>query len=159
MGKRRRFTDQQDLAASPEELFQFFMVPTNLEKIMAATMDVKVRHTTHDPLQEGAVIDYTFKQFGAPIKWRSRIAECVPNEYFVDEQVEGPFKYWRHRHGLEPVPGGTRVTDDLTLELPFGPLGDLAYALVVKNQMQTAFKQRMRVMEQIFGPASGGAPK
>lgn len=38
---------------------------------------------------------------------------------FVDEQVRGPLRLWRHEHGFADAPGGgTTITDRVTYELP-----------------------------------------
>ena len=113
-------------------------------------MRVEVLHTTHNPLQAGAVIAYNFIQFGLPMRWTSRIVECVPNEYFIDEQVRGPFAYWRHKHILVPHGGGTRVIDDLQLAPPLGLLGRLAWPIVIKPILKRTFTQRKQTMERLF---------
>jgi ligand-binding SRPBCC domain-containing protein len=154
MAHRYRFTDDQWLPVAPEELFPFFMQPTNLSRIMGDAMQVTVLHTTHDPLEAGAVIRYRFRQNGLPLSWTSRIVECVPPLYFVDEQVEGPFRYWRHTHRLVAEKGGTRVVDDLELEVPLGWLGRLAWPLVVRPNLRRTFNQRKRAMEALFPAAS-----
>ncbi|MEA5153390.1 TIGR01777 family oxidoreductase [Raineyella sp.] len=47
---------------------------------------------------------------------------------FVDEQVSGPLRSWRHEHLFEDAEeGGTRITDRVTYELPAalaGPIGE-----------------------------------
>ena len=58
---------------------------------------------------------------GAPIgvRWLVRHVELVPNERFVDEQVRGPFKSWRHEHHFADGPDGSTVlTDTVTWNLP-----------------------------------------
>ena len=42
----------------------------------------------------------------------SRITAFDRPHRFVDEQVSGPFRSFRHEHTFERVPGGTRMTDD-----------------------------------------------
>lgn len=56
---------------------------------------------------------------GVGVPWRVRHLELVPGERFVDEQVSGPFKLWRHEHHFADGPGGsTVITDRITWELP-----------------------------------------
>src|SRR3954465_9169187 len=54
------------------------------------------------------------------VKWVARIIEHVPphpvvfgeEARFVDEQEEGPFRYWRHAHEFEAVDAKTtRIVD------------------------------------------------
>lgn len=54
---------------------------------------------------------------GAP--WRVRHTELVPGKRFVDEQISGPFRAWRHEHLFEDGPAGsTVITDRVTWSLP-----------------------------------------
>lgn len=53
------------------------------------------------------------------VTWVARHTELVPGERFVDEQVSGPFKSWRHEHLFADGPAGsTVITDRITWELP-----------------------------------------
>ena len=83
---------------------------------------------------------------GVPIgvRWVARHVELVPNERFVDEQVSGPFKLWRHEHKFADGPGGsTIITDRVTWELPVTLPGRLDQALV-EMQLDGLFAFRER---------------
>ncbi len=55
----------------------------------------------------------------------SRITELEAPHWFVDEQVRGPFRSFRHEHAF--VPGadgdGTIMIDHVVFEAPLGGLG------------------------------------
>ncbi len=58
---------------------------------------------------------------GGPIgiPWRVRHGGYADGERFVDEQVSGPFKHWRHEHIFSDGPdGSTLITDRLAWQLP-----------------------------------------
>lgn len=58
-------------------------------------------------------------QRGVGVRWLVEHTELVPGERFVDEQVHGPFKLWRHEHLFADGPAGsTVITDRITWELP-----------------------------------------
>ncbi|MDO5535135.1 MAG: hypothetical protein Q4F65_10850, partial [Propionibacteriaceae bacterium] len=83
---------------------------------------------------------------GAPlgVRWVVRHAELVPGERFVDEQVSGPFKTWRHEHDFADGPGGsTIITDRVTWELPVNLPGSIDQALV-EMQLDGLFAFRER---------------
>ena len=83
---------------------------------------------------------------GAPIgvRWLVRHVELVSNERFVDEQVRGPFKSWRHEHHFADGPGGsTIITDRVIWELPVTLPGRLDQALV-EMQLDGLFAFRER---------------
>ncbi len=78
------------------------------------------------------------------VRWVVRHVEFVPNERFVDEQVTGPFKSWRHEHEFADGPGGsTTITERVTWELPVGLPGGLDQALV-EMQLDGLFAFRER---------------
>lgn len=65
----------------------------------------------------------------------------VRPSYFVDEQVSGPFRYWRHAHTFESTRDGeggveaTLMKDVVEFAAPAGPLGVLAEVLVLRRYM------------------------
>jgi ligand-binding SRPBCC domain-containing protein len=86
-----------------------------------------------------------------PLTWVSEITEVVDGKYFVDEQRKGPFASWRHEHRFAPIPGGTEMHDQVTYEVPFGPLGSLAHALFVRRQLVSIFDFREIKITELFG--------
>jgi ligand-binding SRPBCC domain-containing protein len=53
----------------------------------------------------------------------SQITELDEPNRFVDEQLGGPFKTFRHEHMFRAVPDGTEMLDGITFQSPLGPLG------------------------------------
>lgn len=71
---------------------------------------------------------------------------------FVDEQVSGPFAYWRHSHEFESEDGKTtRCLDRITYKVPYGPLGWVGNWLVVRPKLKQMFAHRHRVLRVVFG--------
>jgi ligand-binding SRPBCC domain-containing protein len=57
------------------------------------------------------------------IEWEALHETYEPSTCFVESQVCGPFKFWRHRHLILPAAaGGARLRDELEYELPGGIL-------------------------------------
>ncbi|WP_040158702.1 TIGR01777 family oxidoreductase [Nigerium massiliense] len=53
------------------------------------------------------------------VGWTLRHFGLVPGERFIDEQLKGPFRSWRHEHLFADAPGGgTTITDRVTWEFP-----------------------------------------
>lgn len=46
--------------------------------------------------------------------------------FFVDEQVRGAFKDFKHTHEFVPAKGGTRMIDTFVYTSPLGILGKIA---------------------------------
>ena len=78
------------------------------------------------------------------VDWHVRHVEFERGVRFVDEQVSGPFRSWRHEHEFADGPGGsTVITDRVTWELPVGLPGRLE-ARLVEMQLDGLFAFRER---------------
>jgi ligand-binding SRPBCC domain-containing protein len=97
------------------------------------------------------------------LTWLARITEFAWNSHFCDEQLKGPFRSWKHRHGIiaETREGvnGTRIADEVEYSLPGGPLGSLADALFVRRQMEATFAYRLKQVEEILPVAARQATR
>jgi ligand-binding SRPBCC domain-containing protein len=77
---------------------------------------------------------------------------------FVDVQLDGPYRLWRHLHEFSDLDGGTLVRDRVEYELPFGPLGALAHALLVRRRLEAIFDHRARVIAELLAPPAPERP-
>ena len=74
------------------------------------------------------------------VPWVVRHVELVDGERFVDEQVSGPLRLWRHEHLFSDAPGGgTTLVDRVTWEPPIG----LAHGLI-ERRLERLFDFRER---------------
>ena len=70
-------------------------------------------------MYQGRIIDYTIRQFGWRLRWRSMISHYKAPEYFVDEQLKGPYSFWYHDHRfIENEDGSTTMIDKVHYALP-----------------------------------------
>jgi ligand-binding SRPBCC domain-containing protein len=87
----------------------------------------------------------------------ARIVDFDWNSHFVDEQVRGPFRRFRHRHGVggEVRQGveGTMVMDVIEYESPAGAVGWLANGLIGR-QFEEAFAYRQKRLPEILAAAA-----
>jgi ligand-binding SRPBCC domain-containing protein len=67
--------------------------------------------------------------------------------------VQGPFEFFRHRHGIRPEIQqgrvGTQLTDEVEFSLPLGSLGHL-WDKAVHRQMKQMFKTRQERLPAIL---------
>jgi ligand-binding SRPBCC domain-containing protein len=159
---RPRLLERTQLVPAPRaEVFAFFADAHNLEAI---TPDfLRFRVITPGPIRmaPGALIEYRLSLYGLGFGWRTRIDAWEPSTRFVDVQLSGPYRSWRHTHRFEDAPGGgTRVSDRIEYELPFGALGSLAHALFVERALRRIFDHRQERIAARFGAAPGtpGSP-
>lgn len=71
------------------------------------------------------------------------------NRLFVDEQIQGPFAKWVHRHEFEESNGKTRLTDRVDYQLPGGSLINTMLGWIVKLGLKQMFNHRHRVTRQV----------
>lgn len=85
-----------------------------------------------------------------PIRWLALHTTFERNCLFVDEQIEGPFASWVHRHEFEAIDvQTTRLTDHVTFTLPGGPLVNALLGRVVALSLVPMFVHRHRVTRRM----------
>ncbi len=141
---------EQWLARPVKEVFEFFSDAYNLEALTPPLLQFQVLTPAPIVLQAGALIDYKLRIHGLPLRWRTRIDLWNPPYEFVDLQLRGPYKLWRHRHTFLEQRGGTTMIDHVDYELPFGPLGRLVHAVKVRRDVETIFDYRAKVIGDRF---------
>jgi ligand-binding SRPBCC domain-containing protein len=90
------------------------------------------------------------------IRWVARHTKYERNHLFIDEQIEGPFRSWVHRHEFDTSGKQTRLTDRVEYRLRGGPVVNAAFGWVVKAGLWRMFSHRHRVTRKIC--ESHGAP-
>ena len=144
---------QQWLQRPREAIFPFFADAFNLESITPPWLRFEVVSERPIEMRVGATIDYRLRIHGAPIRWRTRIAAWEPPYRFVDEQIRGPYRLWRHEH-LFTAQGDRTLAVDRVDYAPIG--GALTHALFVKRDVRRIFEYRRRRLEELFGGGPAG---
>jgi ligand-binding SRPBCC domain-containing protein len=138
------------IPGAQQEVFSFFSDARNLERLTPGFLGFEIMTPMPMEMKAGALIDYRLKLFGVPLRWRTRIDEFEPISHFVDVQLSGPYRLWRHRHEFRTVPGGTQMRDQVDYELPFGPIGTVARTLFVRSTLDRIFDYRSSVIQDLF---------
>lgn len=143
---------KQILPISIDQAWEFFKNPHNLGKITPAHMGFRILNEVESPMFEGQIIKYKIAPFpGMPLDWMTEITKIREPFFFIDEQRHGPYKVWHHEHWFKEVEQGVEMIDRVNYVLPFGPLGKLVHALIVKRQLQQIFAYRNKRLIEIFG--------
>ncbi|MEJ2186164.1 MAG: SRPBCC family protein [Gemmatimonadota bacterium] len=152
-----RLERRQLVGGSLAEVFAFFEDPMNLEVITPPWLGFRVVAATDGEVRLGTRISYRLRLHGIPLRWTSVIAEYIPGEVFADEMLVGPYRRWYHRHRFRQVGDGVEIGDAVDYELPFGPLGRVAHAVMVRRALKRIFDHREREIARLF-PYGPGAP-
>jgi ligand-binding SRPBCC domain-containing protein len=148
--------DQSQLVRRPlSEVFAFFADPSNLQLLTPPLLSFRMLTPAPIAMHEGTLIDYRISVRGIPLRWRTRIDRYDPMRSFVDIQLRGPYRSWRHTHEFEERPEGTEVRDHIEYSLPLGPLGALAHAWFVRRDLETIFAYRREVIERLLESQAG----
>lgn len=144
------FEQEQFVPVPREELFHFFSDPKNLQRITPPQLHFQILRSDPGAVHAGMTIDYRLKLFGIPFGWRTLIDSFEQDVSFVDTQLKGPYRLWRHTHAFSDTAGGTRMHDRVEYELPLGPLGTIAHGLFVRRQIRQIFAFRYDYIDQLF---------
>ena len=132
-----------------EEVFEFFSQAGNLERITPPWLQFRIRESPGQ-MKEGALIEYALRVRGLPLRWLTRIERWNPPYEFVDVQLRGPYKLWRHTHRFRAAEGGTWIEDHVRYALPFGVLGRLVHRFQVARDVSAIFDYRTKEVQSLF---------
>lgn len=103
---------------------------------------------TEGHIELGEQVTWQARHIGFTFQMTSRITEMNRPSQFVDEQVAGPFRQWRHVHSFEAVADGTRMVDTIEYEVPFGPVGHAVDRLFLNRYLTSLIAQRNDFIKQ-----------
>jgi ligand-binding SRPBCC domain-containing protein len=150
--KKLRFSYQSLLYAPVEEVYAWHMDPMAFQMLTPPWEKVVVKEPlqTMQPGETMTLVMYPPPGI-LPIKWVAKIAEVQHQSLFVDEQIKGPFAYWRHCHRFHEVEKNRcRVEDDIEFELPLSFLSHRTMGSWVTKKLMKTFEYRHRVYAQVF---------
>lgn len=144
----------QRLPITLPEAWDFFSSPMNLAKITPTDMAFTV--TSELPadgkMYPGMIITYKVSPMaGIKLNWMTEITQVEDQQYFIDEQRFGPYKFWHHQHHFKEIPGGVEMNDILTYGLPVGIFGNIANSVFVAGKLQQIFDFRKKKVNELFG--------
>lgn len=121
-----RYQSRFRVHATVEAVASFHSRSASMAAITPPPIFVQI-HDAPAQLAEGDQMDFTLWMGPLPLHWVAQFEDVTPHG-FVDRQVRGPMRLWRHRHSFIPVDErATDVLDDVELEIRphplWGPVG------------------------------------
>jgi ligand-binding SRPBCC domain-containing protein len=143
---------KQNVPLNKQQAWDFLSDPKNLSTIMPQDMGFEILSGADRPMFAGQIIQYNVTPIlGIKTKWVTEITQVKHLEYFVDEQLYGPYAMWHHKHFIKEIEGGVEMEDIIDYKVPLGWLGQLAHPILVKPKLDEIFKYRKMKLEELFG--------
>ena len=160
MSQLLKFSAEQMLPCRVEDAFGFFANPANLPHLMPAWQRARIEEAilAAPPRMDGKRLPGAVAGDGSRItisfrplpylpirfRWEALIQDFSWDQGFCDLQLHGLFMFWRHCHTLTSANGGSAcvLRDEISYELPFGPLSSTADLLAVRRLLHSMFRYR-----------------
>lgn len=117
------------------------------QKSASQTQEKAIAGVTLGLIEKGETVTWKGKHFGIYIQHQSIISEMEFPTYFIDEQVKGHFKSFKHQHLFEQREGTTIMQDILQYETPFGIFGKLFDYFLLKKHLTKFLLYRNQVLK------------
>jgi uncharacterized protein (TIGR01777 family) len=136
------------LPVSAGEAFAWHQRPGAFERLLPPWERVEVIER-RGGLENGGEVVLRVAWGPLALRWLARYRDCIPGHQFADEQVEGPFAHWLHRHVFEPDgPDACRLTDRVEYALPLGPAGAIVGARAVRPRLERMLRYRHLLLQE-----------
>jgi ligand-binding SRPBCC domain-containing protein len=86
------------------------------------------------------------------VGWRSVISVWDPPRRFVDEQLKGPYRWWRHEHLFIDQGDETLILDRVEYGVPGGRLVN---RLFVVAELRGVFEFRRKKLRELLKSSNG----
>lgn len=142
-----RFSRRVRVGASRDRLWQWHLSPGAFERLAPRWMPMRLLGDGSFP-GAGGEVRFVARLFGIWLRWRARIETVEPPEVFVDTQLSGPFREWRHEHRFMAIPnGGAELVDTIDYQLPRS-VGCLPFAAAhARREVERLFAFRHRLIQ------------
>ncbi len=142
---------EQKISKNILDVFDFFSRPENLAAITPPKMKFKILTPSPIEMKEGALIDYTVRILGFPIRWRTLITKYDPPNIFIDQQLKGPYSLWHHTHTFTKISDNeTLIKDIVVYVIPFGFIGRIIHSLYIKRDLEKIFLYRKKKIADLL---------
>lgn len=136
------FTLERVIPASPETVFDLSLdVGLHLDS-QSSRGERAVGGKTSGMLGEGDQVTWSARHFGIRFRMSSVVFDVDRPRRFRDRQTRGPFGAFLHTHEFLPDAGGTLMRDAIEFHSPFGPLGRLVDAVVMRRHLIAVITER-----------------
>ena len=146
-----RMEIEQVVPSNIKDVWAFFSSPQNLNDLTPPDLRFRIVSVSVPRMYTGQLIEYRIRILpGIWYPWLTEIRHVREEEYFVDEQRAGPYKFWYHEHHFVQEKAGVRIVDRVTYSVGFGFIGTLINWLWVRRKLEGVFEYRRKRIEELF---------
>jgi ligand-binding SRPBCC domain-containing protein len=143
--KTETFIRRSQMEASAAKLYAWHALPDALEKLTPPGEPVRIIEKTGG-IERGARVVLLVGTWPFRMKWVAVHGDFEAGHYFTDQQVSGPFAFWKHTHTFEAQgPFDSILEDRVEYARPFGFLGRWFGGWFVRRKIERLFKYRHEV--------------
>ncbi len=117
------------------------------QRSMAHSNEKAVAGKTSGLIELGESVTWEATHFGVKQQLTSKITAYDDPTYFVDEQVSGAFKSFRHEHRFQQQGEYTIMVDTFDFKSPLGIFGKLANIVILKKYMHRLLSTRNEILK------------
>ncbi|WP_144893966.1 SRPBCC family protein [Flavobacterium tiangeerense] len=114
----------------------------------------KSNETAIDGITSGLInlnetVTWRGKHFGIYLTHKSLISAMEIPTYFVDEMLEGKFKYFKHQHTFIQKKGFVIMEDNIQYETPYGIFGKIFDHFLLKKHLTKFISERNSFIKEL----------
>ncbi|WP_186756548.1 SRPBCC family protein [Echinicola salinicaeni] len=94
------------------------------------------------------MVTWRAKHFGIYQTLTSKVSQFERPTFFIDEQENGIFRYFKHEHFFKTTDEGTLMTDRFDYKSPLGILGVFADKIIIKKYMTDLLIRRNNIIRE-----------
>jgi len=94
-------------------------------------------------MKEGDTVTWKAKHLFKERMLKIRITQLQRPLFFVDEQVQGDFRFMKHEHYFKPAENGTIMIDQFRFQSPKGVLGKLVDTVYLNKYLKKLLEVRI----------------
>ena len=147
------FTIETRTSVAVTELFDVSLSIDEHLASMGRSGEQAIAGVTHGSIGLGETVTWRARHFGIWFTMTSQITALERPSRFVDEQVQGPFRCFRHEHSFTRDGHATVMIDTLTISSPI--FGRLAERLVLVPYLRRLMQQRNRHLLAMLNAPDG----
>lgn len=121
----------------------------DLHKISASkSKEEAISGRTEGLIVLNETVTWRAKHFGIWHTMEVKISEYDRPIYFIDEMVEGTFKFMKHKHEFRQEGNRTIMIDHFDFASPLGVLGKVVDKLILRRYMRNFLLERNQIIKE-----------